>query len=304
MRRALALLGLYGIRKYIHEQEQIKMASVVKKNPTPEKKAQLTAQEKKAAKKQANDNALCWTQEPSRKRSEDGAEQTLNQYLTTELHKRWGLKVEHLKNGLTAEQIGGSHKDKRLTDPCKDYTGSARVKFCINCRRKTRKMQLKINNETLADNQAKGKAGHHKQYRGKPTEAVLKLKKLGEDPEKRIKQGEPLPKTLAEKLASVELGEKNPAKAAAKKPVEKKGPAPKAPKAAKEAAASMRKAMKKTAKPGLQGVIDTANKVKQGPLSKPKKVKKDQQPKLPGMEPDPALMAAAATVPAAQVSTS
>jgi predicted RNase H-like nuclease len=158
----------------------------------------------------------------------------------------------------------------------------------------------------------KGEAGHHRKYRGKPTIIVKALEKVGEDPDKRIAQGEPIGQRLMEKLTKV-IPEiiAGPAKASAKKPkAEKKGPAPKA---AKEAAASMRKAMKKdkkTTEIEASYTEPTGSKVKQGPITKKPKGKKvnDKQETLGGLmaeagmiKPDPGLMAAASQVPAAQV---
>lgn len=288
------VLSIKRIERLWNKRIGANMASVVKKKAIPAK-PEMTAQEKKQAKRKANEEAMCWTQEPDRKRSENGKEMTLFQYMNTPLHRKWGLELKHLKNGLTQEQIGNSRKDKRLTEPCKEKTGKGSIRFCSNCRRKVRRMQLKVNNVTLAKRKEEGKAGHHKKYRGKDTIIIKALKKLGEDPEKRIGQGKTLGQALLAKVEKIlpELtgANANPAKAAGRKSSEKDAKAP---------------------------VHKSESKVKQGPLSKPKKSTKkiieehqqaqatvlkslDSGPVITNSEPDPALMQAAANVPSAQI---
>lgn len=117
-----------------------------------------------------------------------------------------------------------------------------RAKWCQHHNKLIRKEQLRVNNITWDKRVESGEAGHHKQYRNKPTEIVKKLKLAGLEPEKYIKQGGVgekvgLPQTVVKKIEKVEL----PAKK--KAPAEKK-PTPKPTEVQKKAASSMRKAMK------------------------------------------------------------
>lgn len=217
--------------------------------------------------------AKCWTVVPAEQRQYRSKTLTLHEYLDTPLHRKWDINIKALKTGLSVEQIGKS-KNKRLAMPCEELTGNARSIFCRSCKVKVRKFQLKTNNVTWGKRRKNGEAGHHKTYGDKPTATVIKLKALGEDVDKRIAQGQALPKHLQEKLAKIETPEQNPAKAAAK-PQKK--------------VRTFKQAVKNAAEQIKAG---EKSKVKQGPLSKPKrkpKAESKQQDLLP--TPPPAVSA-------------
>lgn len=184
------------------------------------------AAEKKAAKLEAQKNRKCSTQDPN----------LTDKDLNTTKHKDWTLTVKDLKKVCTVKPV----------TPLADR--------CHPCKKTIRKEQLRVNNIDWRKRVADGTAGHHKQYRNKPTEIVRKLEAVGVKGDKLaevIKQGGKgekigLPPTLAKKIEKVELPNPNAAKQAKKDPNAKKA---KPTREQKAAAKSTREAMKKTAKP-------------------------------------------------------
>jgi hypothetical protein len=240
------------------------MASL-KKQVAEEKKPTKTkaAKPPKVKDPGPNPELKCWSQDPSLKHHYEGKLYTLQEYLDIPLHKKWNLTIKDIKDGLPKEKLGDS-ADKRLTEPCKGKVLKQRSKFCPNCKRRVRKFQLKVNNAPWLKRHKAGVAGHYQKYRGKPTELAKQLKKLGEDPKKRLVPGKPLPKVLVEKLE----------KAEAPKVKVKAEPKPKPPKEKPVNTGKWKKPKKVSDSRKKQ--LDTAaamtgGKVKQGPITKEKR---------------------------------
>jgi hypothetical protein len=119
---------------------------------------------------------------------------------------------------------------KKLCAECKERPPrTPRALRCFKCQKEVRKEQLATNNVTWRENVAKGKAGHHKQYRGKPTVFFKLAKAAGLDPVKVIMPMTPPPKAALKKIEAIKpasskttkevktVPKNKPTKAAAKK---------------------------------------------------------------------------------------
>lgn len=200
--------------------KEIKKAKHTKaKGPTREERAAARKKEDEARAK-AKANRKCFTQDPNITTAD----------LNTTKSPHWLLKLADLKKICTVKP------------------NTPRSHGCSACKKAIRKEQLRCNNVTWRARVQAGTAGHHKQYRDKPTALVKKLLAVKLDPAKLLKQGGEgekvgLPQTVLKKIAEVELPKER--RGGPKPPKPAKGQGPKPTKAQQHAAKRMREDMKK-----------------------------------------------------------